>query len=119
MNSGDATSTPIDAILRDVNAQLPPVGPPPGLMTQEHAVAVAPTMNDAKTTAWVSRLARNLVTFTLVFASVFAVSVPMFQDFVLCWIPKAVTPSGTLSLTGAFFKALAGTGAFIILHGMF
>jgi hypothetical protein len=53
-----------------------------------------------------------------VFASIFAVSVPVFQDMVLSWIPKAVTPAGCLSTTGAFFKGL-GVGLFVGLHGLF
>lgn len=65
---------------------------------------------------WMGVLARNILTYILVFGVNLVVALPHFQEWVMCWIPKAVTASGTLSMTGAFFKGLIATGAFVVLQ---
>lgn len=110
-------STPIESILEEVNAQLPAPPASPGIMTQE----VKPTMQGSRDgTAHATRaLAKNMLMYILCFAVMLLISLPMFHDWVMSFIPRAVTASGTLSLTGAFFKALIGTGLFVGVQFLF
>jgi hypothetical protein len=114
----DDTSTPIDQILSEVNKQIAPPA-----MT-ESAINVntrATNMQDAGNgqPSWITNIARNIILYGMVFIAVFVVSLPMFQDFVLTYIPKAISASGVLTTSGAFFKGLAGLGIFIALRTLF
>lgn len=110
----DDTSTPIDQILSEVNKQ---IAPEPQINVNTRAAAIHEAGNGQPT--WITNIARNIILYGMVFLSVFAVSVPMFQDFVLTYIPKAISASGVLTMTGAFFKGLAGLGIFISLRTLF
>jgi hypothetical protein len=111
----DDTSTPIDQILSEVNKQIAP--PEPQINVNTRAAAINESGNGQPT--WITNVARNIILYGMVFLSVFAVSIPMFQDFVLTYIPKAISASGVLTMTGAFFKGLAGLGIFISLRTLF
>jgi hypothetical protein len=111
----DDTSTPIDQILSEVNKQIAPQEAPINMNTR--AAAINEAGNGQPT--WVTSIARNIILYGMVFIATFVVSIPMFQDFVLTYIPKAISASGVLTITGAFFKGLAGLGIFITLRTLF
>lgn len=109
----DETSTPIDQIISEVNKQIAPE-PVINSNTREqtiHSVSNSPS--------WISNIARNIILYGMVFISVFVVSLPLFQDFVLTYIPKAISTSGVLTISGSFFKGIAGLGIFIALRTLF
>lgn len=107
-----ADRTSIDALLSQVDAA--------AQLEQQHTRPVKEATVNAhrEQSYWMAVLAHNLLLYILVFGVIMVVSLPWMQDMVLCWIPRAVTPSGVLSTTGAFFKALLGTGAFILLQNV-
>jgi hypothetical protein len=111
----DDTSTPIDQILSEVNKQIAPQEAPINMNTR--AAAINEAGNGQPT--WVTSIARNIILYGMVFIATFVVSIPMFQDFVLTYIPKAISASGVLTITGAFFKGLAGLSIFITLRTLF
>ena len=116
----DDTSTPIDQILSEVNKQIaPPVGSmsEAGINLNTRATNIQDAGNGQS--SWITNIARNIILYGMVFIAVFVVSLPMFQDFVLTYIPKAISASGVLTTSGAFFKGLAGIGIFIALRTLF
>jgi hypothetical protein len=111
----DDTSTPIDQILSEVNKQIAPPEAPINMNTR--SAAINESGNGQPT--WITSIARNIIIYGMVFIATFVVSIPMFQDFVLTYIPKAISASGVLTITGAFFKGLAGVSIFITLRTLF
>jgi hypothetical protein len=109
-----ADRTSVESLLQDVEAATVDI------RNQQHTRQVKEPMvsQQAGQSYWMSVLAHNLLLYILIFGVILAISLPWLQDLVLCWIPKAVTPSGVLSTTGAFFKALLGTAMFIILQNL-
>jgi hypothetical protein len=113
-------STPIDQVLAALEAQpaaqapAPPAGP--AIMTQKEYVGGVPTGPVAMATA---KMAKNLLLYFAMFVVVLAVSTPTFQTLVMSFVPAAVTANGTLSLTGAFFKALFATAALAVFQVFF
>lgn len=108
-----ADRTSIDSLLQDVEAAAAAAAP-----GGQHTRPVKEASGQEQQSYWMAVLAHNLLLYILVFGVILVISLPWVQDLVLCWIPRAVTPSGVLSSTGAFFKALLGTGAFILLQNI-
>lgn len=105
--------TSIDSLLNEVETATRDI-------RGEHTRAVKePVVQQSQSQGyWMAVLAHNLLLYILVFGVVLLVSMPWIQDMVLCWIPRAVTPNGCLSTSGAFFKAVLGTILFIVLQNL-
>ena len=105
--------TPIDRIIGDAAVQLghTPVEAPVETR-MAHQSAQKPGGD------WVRFVAKRLVDTFSIFGLVLLVSMPQFQDLVLSWLPKAVNSAGTLSVTGAFFKALIASVGFNVIGSL-
>ena len=108
----DQTSTPIDQLLQEVNKPNLPINQ----MSQAPPVVMSGTSGG---TPWVHNLAKQIMTLLMIFISTLLVSLPVFQDFVLSYIPKAINASGCLTVSGAFFKAIIAVAIFLGVQSLF